>query len=30
MQQEAARKLYFSVGQTMSVAQRLYESGQIT
>lgn len=30
LQQEAARKLYFSVGQTMSVAQRLYESGQIT
>ena len=30
LQQEAARKLYFSVGQTMSVAQRLYESGHIT
>lgn len=30
LQQEAARKLYFSVAQTMSVAQRLYESGQIT
>ena len=30
LQQEAARKLYFSVGQTMQVAQRLYESGQIT
>lgn len=30
LQQEAARKLNFSVGQTMSVAQRLYESGQIT
>ncbi|WP_417589378.1 type I DNA topoisomerase [Owenweeksia hongkongensis] len=30
LQQEAARKLYFNVGQTMSVAQRLYESGQIT
>ncbi|MBE6292841.1 MAG: type I DNA topoisomerase [Bacteroidales bacterium] len=30
LQQEAARKLGFSVSQTMSVAQRLYESGQIT
>ena len=30
LQQEAARKLYFSVGQTMSVAQRLYEAGHIT
>ncbi len=30
LQQEAARKLNFSVGQTMTVAQRLYESGQIT
>jgi DNA topoisomerase-1 len=30
LQQEAARKLYFSVGQTMSVAQKLYESGMIT
>lgn len=30
LQQEASRKLYFSVAQTMSVAQRLYESGQIT
>lgn len=30
LQQEAARKLYFSVSQTMSVAQRLYESGLIT
>ncbi len=30
LQQEAARKLGFSVAQTMSVAQRLYESGQIT
>jgi DNA topoisomerase I len=30
LQQEAARKLGFSVGQTMSVAQRLYESGKIT
>ncbi len=30
LQQEAARKLYFSVAQTMSVAQKLYESGQIT
>lgn len=30
LQQEAARKLGFSVAQTMSVAQKLYESGQIT
>lgn len=30
LQQEAARKLYFSVGQTMSVAQKLYEAGLIT
>jgi DNA topoisomerase-1 len=30
LQQEAARKLGFSVGQTMSVAQRLYEAGKIT
>lgn len=30
LQQEASRKLGFSVGQTMMVAQRLYESGQIT
>jgi DNA topoisomerase I len=30
LQQEAARKLGFSVSQTMMVAQRLYESGQIT
>lgn len=30
LQQEAARKLGFSVRQTMSVAQRLYESGLIT
>ena len=30
LQQEAARKLYFSVSKTMSVAQRLYESGFIT
>ncbi len=30
LQQEAARKLGFSVAQTMSVAQHLYESGQIT
>ncbi|HKM30813.1 MAG: type I DNA topoisomerase [Bacteroidales bacterium] len=30
LQQEAARKLGFSVGQTMSVAQRLYEAGRIT
>lgn len=30
LQQEAARKLGFSVSQTMLVAQRLYESGFIT
>jgi DNA topoisomerase-1 len=30
LQQEAARKLGFSVSQTMMVAQRLYESGAIT
>ena len=30
LQQEAARKLRLSVGQTMSIAQRLYESGLIT
>jgi len=30
LQQEASRKLSFSVGQTMSVAQRLYEAGKIT
>ncbi len=30
LQQEAARKLGFSVSQTMSVAQRLYEAGMIT
>lgn len=30
LQQEAARKLGFTVAQTMSVAQRLYESGLIT
>ncbi len=30
LQQEAARRLGFSVRQTMSVAQRLYESGLIT
>ena len=30
LQQEAARKLGFSVSQTMSVAQRLYEAGRIT
>ena len=30
LQQEASRKLGFSVGQTMSVAQKLYESGRIT
>ncbi len=30
LQQEASRKLGFSVRQTMSVAQRLYESGSIT
>jgi len=30
LQQEAYRKLGFSVAQTMAVAQRLYESGKIT
>lgn len=30
LQQEASRKLGFSVSQTMSVAQRLYEAGKIT
>lgn len=30
LQQEAAAKLGFSVKQTMSIAQRLYESGKIT
>ncbi len=30
LQQEAARKLRMSVSQTMSVAQKLYESGHIT
>jgi len=30
LQQEAARKLHFSVGQTMRIAQRLYEAGLIT
>lgn len=30
LQQEAARKLYLSVGVTMSLAQRLYEAGLIT
>lgn len=30
LQQEASRKLGMSVGQTMSVAQRLYEAGLIT
>jgi len=30
LQQEASRKLYFSVSKTMTVAQRLYESGLIT
>jgi len=30
LQQEASRKLYFSVGRTMQVAQRLYEAGLIT
>ena len=30
LQQEASRKLGFSVSRTMSVAQRLYESGSIT
>ena len=30
LQQEASRKLGFSVSQTMSIAQKLYESGNIT
>ncbi len=30
LQQEASRKLSFSVAQTMSVAQKLYEGGNIT
>jgi len=30
LQQEASRKLGFSVAQTMNVAQRLYEAGKIT
>ncbi len=30
LQQEAARKLHFTVSQTMSIAQRLYEAGKIT
>ncbi|CEN32947.1 type I DNA topoisomerase [Capnocytophaga cynodegmi] len=30
LQQEASRKLYFSVSKTMMIAQRLYESGFIT
>jgi DNA topoisomerase-1 len=30
LQQEASRKLGFSVAQTMTLAQRLYESGKIT
>ena len=30
LQQEASRKLYFSVSKTMQVAQRLYEQGLIT
>ncbi|WP_454245319.1 type I DNA topoisomerase [Psychroflexus sp. MBR-150] len=30
LQQEAARKLYFPVAKTMSMAQRLYEAGHIT
>lgn len=30
LQQEASRKLGYSVSQTMSVAQRLYENGHIT
>lgn len=30
LQQEASRKLGFSVARTMTVAQRLYESGRIT
>ncbi len=30
LQQEASRKLYFSVAQTMIIAQKLYEGGKIT
>ncbi|MBN4052258.1 type I DNA topoisomerase, partial [Sphingobacteriaceae bacterium AH-315-L07] len=30
LQQEASRKLFFSVSKTMMIAQRLYESGKIT
>jgi len=30
LQQEASRKLYFSVSKTMTIAQQLYESGLIT
>ncbi|MEQ9376020.1 MAG: type I DNA topoisomerase [Imperialibacter sp.] len=30
LQQEASRKLSFSVSQTMTIAQRLYESGKIS
>jgi DNA topoisomerase-1 len=30
LQQEAARKLGYSVAQTMSIAQKLYEAGKIT
>ena len=30
LQQEASRKLSFSVQRTMSVAQKLYEAGRIT
>jgi len=30
LQQEAARKLYYSVSKTMTMAQRLYEAGHIT
>ncbi len=30
LQQEASRKLYFSVAQTMTLAQRLYEAGHIS
>ncbi|HET8838300.1 MAG TPA: type I DNA topoisomerase [Flavobacteriaceae bacterium] len=30
LQQEASRKLYFSVAKTMNMAQRLYEAGYIT
>jgi DNA topoisomerase I len=30
LQQEASRKLYFSVAQTMTIAQKLYEAGKIS